>query len=86
MDGREGAGQKGGRMEEGRMERRGGRKRTGRKGQEEGGAGRKDGLQRVEPLITIGGVVVIHSSVRRWLRSFVRHCTLIAVDGVVVVV
>ena len=76
-------GRKGGRMEEGRMEGRGGWKRTGRKGQEERG---KEGLRRVGPLITVGGVVVICSSIRWWSRSFVRHCALIAVDGVVVVV
>ena len=48
--------------------------------------GRKEGLQRVGPLITVGGMVVIRSSIRQWSRSFVRHCALIAVDGVVVVV
>ena len=73
----------GSRKEEGRMEGRGGWKRTGRKGQEERG---KEGLRRVGPLITVGGMVVIRSSVRQWSRSFVRHCALIAVDGVVVVV
>ena len=81
--GRREDGRKGGRMEEGRIEGRGGWKRTGRKGQEERG---KEGLWRVGPLITVGGVVVICSSVRWWSWLFVHHCMLIAVDGVVVVV
>ena len=67
-------------MEEGRRKEEDRKEGAGRKG------GRKDGLQRVEPLITVGGVVVIRSSIRWWSRSFVRHCALIAVDGVVVVV
>ena len=88
-------GWEGGSRTEGREEGREAEwKRGGWKEEEEGRGqegrgrkkgGRKDGLQRVEPLITVGGVVVIRLSVRRWLRSFVHHCALIAVDGVVVV-
>ena len=66
-------------MEEGRRKEEDRKEGAGRKG------GRKDSLQRVEPLITVGEVVVIRSSIQRWSRSFVRHCALIAVDGVVVV-
>ena len=65
------------------MKGREGKKRTGRKGQEERG---NEGLRRVGPLITVGGVVVICSSIRWWSWLFVHHCMLIAVDGVVVVV
>ena len=87
--GKKGAGRKRGGWKEGREDGRG---EDGRKGRMEEdrkeGAGTKgkEGLRRVGPLITVGGVVIIHSSVRWWSRSFVRHCALIAVDGVVVVV
>ena len=77
-DGREGGWKRGGWKE--------GEDGRGQQGWDRKKGGRKEGLQRVGPLITVGGMVVIRSSVRQWSRSFVRHCVLIAVDGVVVVV